>query len=758
MPTARHLLRVRGTVQGVGFRPFVFRVASELGLAGEVWNEGGSLCIDAEGDPAALRALRRRIAEHPPARALVESVEVEERPPAGAGAFAIRPSASADVSGVRVSADLATCAACLAEMGDPSDRRHAYPFINCTDCGPRYSIARDVPYDRPHTTMAAFTMCAECAAEYADPRSRRFHAQPNACARCGPRLWIEGRAAAEPIADAVAALREGAIVAVKGLGGFHLACDARDAASLARLRERKRRPHKPFAVMFPDLAGVARELVVGSLEAHALAGPRRPIVLLRRRPASSLPGAVAPGLDEVGAFLPYTPLHHLLVRAFGGPLVMTSGNLSEEPIATGNEEGMARLGGLSDLFLVHDRDIHMGEDDSVVRIVLGRERVVRRARGHVPEAISLPPGGVTTPGLAMGADLKGVFALVAGGAALLSQHLGDLESHATQSFLGAVRENLERLFAVRPEWVAHDLHPGYHSTALALRTGLPAVAVQHHHAHVASCLVDNGRDETVLGVAWDGMGHGTDGAAWGGEFLVAGLQEFRRAGRIRAVPLPGGDAAAREPWRMAVSHLRAAGLGTERLARHPRAVIEGMIRAGVNAGPTTSAGRLFDAVACLAGLRDVSSYEGQAAAELEAVSHPDAEPYEVPVGRREDGELELDPRPLVRQVVEDVDRGAAVAEIGGRFHAGLARALAEACVRLREDTGLRTVALSGGCFHNRLLTVLAVDRLRAAGFEVLLHARVPPGDGGIALGQAAVAVRRLQREHNRACASPSRAG
>ncbi len=728
---ARRVLRVRGTVQGVGFRPFVYRTALELGLRGGVWNDADGVVIDAEGTAEALDALACRIREAPPPRARVEAVEAVEAAPASLGPFAIRASDDGAPASARVSPDLAPCATCLAELEDPRDRRFGYPFTNCTDCGPRYSIVRDVPYDRPRTTMAAFTMCPACQGEYDDPRSRRFHAQPNACPACGPRLE-------SALEAAIAALREGAIVAVKGVGGFHLACDARSAGAVRRLRERKNRPHKPFAVMFPDLGAVAREAEVDGREAAALQGSRRPIVLLRRKTGTTLASEVAPGLRELGAFLPGTPLHHLLLRGFEGPLVMTSGNRSEEPIAAANEEALERLGGIADLFLLHDRDIHMRADDSVTRVELGRERVVRRARGHVPEAI--PLGFEAPPLLAVGADLKNALCLTTGDAAILSQHVGDLEHFEAQRFFGEVRENLERLFRVAPTLAAHDLHPGYHSTALARRTGLPLQGVQHHHAHIAACLADNGRRERVIGVAWDGTGYGDDGSVWGGEFLVADLAGFERLGRIRPVALPGGDAAVREPWRMALSHLVAAGLPTTSVGQPGRTTVEAMIRDGIGSVPTSSAGRLFDAVASLVGLRHVATYEGQAAIELEAVSDEDEdEAYRVPVSA-----LELDPRPLIQAVALDLSRGLSLGVIGGRVHRGLALAIGQVCRGIREHTGLEVVALSGGCFQNRLLTRLAEQHLRADGFEVLLHSRVPAGDGGIALGQAAVAAWRTR--------------
>jgi hydrogenase maturation protein HypF len=737
----RRIFTIRGTVQGVGFRPFVYRTARALGLAGRVWNDADGVVVDAEGEAVALDALGDRLARPDPPHARVESVAVEDALPSGAVGFAIDASDAQPPTSARVAPDLATCDACLAELFDPRDRRFRYPFLNCTDCGPRYSIARDVPYDRARTTMSAFAMCAPCAAEYHDPVSRRFHAQPNACRFCGPRLWIETArgelGSVDPVADAVAGLRDGAIVALKGIGGFHLACDARDAAAVERLRERKRRPAKPFAVMFADRAAVAREADVSESEAAALGGPRRPIVLLRMREDSTLAAGIAPGLREVGALLPATPLHQLLLRAFDGPLVMTSGNLSEEPIAADNDDARGRLATIADVFLLHDRAIHLRADDSVVRVSRGREQLVRRARGYVPEAI--PLGFRGPPVLAVGADLKNTLCLTTGDAAILSQHVGDLESYESQRFHDEVRAHLARLFRVAPALVAHDAHPGYHSTALARRMRLPLEPVQHHHAHVASCLADNERRERVLGVAWDGTGYGTDGTIWGGEILIADLGSFERVGRIRPVPMPGGDAAVREPWRMALAHLLSAGLPTDRV-RHPaRGSVEAMVRERVNVVPTSSAGRLFDAIASVLGVADVATYEGQAAIELEAIaSDADAEPYGLPIV---DGPLlELDASALIRAVVQDLDRGTTAPQVSARVHASLAHAIGAACRLVRERSRIGIVALSGGCFQSVRLTRLARARLEALGFEVLLHARVPPSDGGLALGQAAVAA------------------
>lgn len=731
----RRVLTVRGTVQGVGFRPFVYRTAVALGLAGSVRNDAEGVVVDAQGPLPDLDRLGEAIHTHAPARAVVESILVADAAPDLTEGFLILQSERAEPASARVCPDIATCPRCLAEMADARDRRHRYPFINCTDCGPRVSIARDVPYDRPNTTMRAFTMCARCAGEYADPVDRRFHAQPQACPACGPKLSFVPDAGGDPLAAALAALARGAIVAVKGLGGFHLACDATRPDAVRTLRARKRREARPFAVMFPDLAAVEREAVVDEPARRELASWRRPIVLLRRRPGSRLAPDVAPGLAEIGALLPYTPLHHLLLEGARVPLVMTSGNLTDEPIASGNDEARARLAPLADAFLVHDRDIQMRLDDSVVRVMLGSARVLRRSRGHVPEAIRLPVPA--PPLLAVGGDMKNAFALSAGDAAILGPHVGDLESHDSQRFFEEARARLATLFRVRPTAVVHDLHPGYHSTELARRTGLPALAVQHHHAHVASCLVDNDRADRVIGVAFDGAGYGPDGTVWGGEFLVADLAGSTRFARIAPMPLAGGDAAAREPWRMAFACRLGAGLPVEAASPAERAVLA-MLRSGSGTVITSSAGRLFDAVASLAGVCDRVTYEGQAAMELEAIGGDDAEPYPLPVV--EGPLLELDWRPLVRAVVADRAAGVPASRIGARFHAALAEGIADVAGRVRARTGLATVALSGGCFANVTLTTLAWRHLRRRGFEVLTHRRVPPGDGGLALGQLAVAA------------------
>jgi hydrogenase maturation protein HypF len=734
-------VKVEGTVQGVGFRPFVHGLATGLGLAGLVRNDSRGVFIEVEGDVHAVERFLSGLREPPPL-ALIERISTRPLPPDGRTGFAIV--GSSDTVGRRsvlVSADSATCADCLRELRDPADRRYGYPFVNCTNCGPRFTIVTDVPYDRPNTTMAGFGMCAGCAAEYRDPADRRFHAQPVCCPACGPRVVLRdarGRALpGEPVEAARALLRRGGILALKGLGGYHLAATAGDESAVAALRSRKHREDKPFAVMVAD-ASTARCLgEVNPAEEALLSGARRPIVLLRRRADAPLARAVAPGNRSIGVMLPYTPLHHLLV---GEPLVLTSGNVSDEPIAYRDEDAFANLGGIADAFLTHDRPIHVRTDDSVVRVFRGRELPVRRSRGYVPGPVPLPAGG--GPVLACGAELKNTFCLAQDGRAFVSHHIGDLENYET---LRAYREGIEhfsRLFDITPSLLAHDLHPEYLSTKYALEMSaardLPLAGVQHHHAHIASCMADNEWTGPVIGVAFDGTGYGLDGTLWGGEFLVADLTGFERAGHLLPVPLPGGAMAIREPWRMAAAYDVPAGLDVARRNAARWDAVVAMGRRGVGSPPTSSAGRLFDAVAAVLGVRDRVNYEGQAAIELE--QRADARERGTYPALLSDGSpFTIRGADLVAAVVADLRAGAGVPAIAGRFHNAVAGLVAAGAVRLRETTGLTTVALSGGVFQNLLLLERAVAGLEAEGFAVLVHHRVPPNDGGISLGQAAVA-------------------
>nr|WP_231333330.1 carbamoyltransferase HypF [Actinomadura graeca] len=726
-------VRVEGVVQGVGFRPFVHGLATGLGLSGLVGNDAGGVFIEVEGAPDEVGRFLDGLRARPPRLAVVERVTTRELAADGRAGFAIVGSDAAGERRALVSADSATCGDCLREMRDPGDRRYGYPFINCTACGPRFTIVTGVPYDRPNTTMAGFAMCGACAAEYADPADRRFHAQPVCCPSCGPALALHPPAD-DPLAAARALLADGGVLAVKGLGGYHLAARAADGPAVAALRSRKRRADKPFAVMVPD-AAAARELcVLDEAERALLCGARRPIVLLGRRPDAALADAVAPGGRSVGLMLPYTPLHHLLVTE---PTVMTSGNVADEPIAHRDEDALDRLGGIADAFLTHDRPIHVRTDDSVVRSFRGRPLAVRRSRGYAPEPL---PIGRGAPVLACGAELKNTFCLTREGRAFLSHHIGDLENHETlQAFEDGIG-HFRRLFGIVPELVAHDPHPEYLSTKYALELDLPAVAVQHHHAHIASCLADNGADGPVIGVAFDGTGLGADGTLWGGEFLVADLRGYRRAGHLAPVPLPGGAAAVREPWRMAAAY----GVPDDLpVARRPGwDAVTALAAAGPPLAPATSSmGRLFDAVAAVLGVRDSVTYEGQAAIELEQRADP-GERAAYPAAVTAGDVFTVAGSDLVAAVVDDHRAGTGVPVIAARFHNGVAALTVGAARRVRDATGLGTVALSGGVFQNMLLLERAVTGLSEAGFEVLTHHRVPPNDGGISLGQAAVATAR----------------
>ncbi|HEX5273163.1 MAG TPA: carbamoyltransferase HypF, partial [Gemmataceae bacterium] len=703
----RRAIVIRGIVQGVGFRPFVYNLAARLHLRGFVRNRAGAVQIEVEGEPPALDRFVGELSDRPPPLAQIEQLSWERRPPQGEAEFRIEPSAPDADAPVFISPDVATCPDCLAELLDPADRRSGYPFLNCTNCGPRLTIITGAPYDRSRTTMTSFAMCPACRAEYDDPGDRRFHAQPSACADCGPRLRLldaAGRpiATSDPLADFAAALRQGRVGALKGLGGYHLACDAGNPTAVAELRRRKHRDEKPFAVMVPDVAAAESLAEVGPEERALLLSPRAPIVLLPKRPGDTVAEDVAPRNPHLGVMLPYTPLHHLLLRAVGGkPLVMTSGNRSDEPIAYRDDDAVERLAGIADLFLVHDRPIHVRCDDSVTRVVAGAELPVRRSRGYAPRPVGLP-FECPVPILAVGGQLKAAFALGRGRQAFLSHHLGDLDHYeAYRRFVKDVAL-YEQLFGVVPQRIAHDLHPDYASSNYArersARLGTPLLAVQHHHAHMASCLAENGLDETVIGVSFDGTGFGTDGAVWGGEFLVGDYRDFRRAAHLRYVGLPGGDRAVREPWRMAVAHLTDAGAGLPdlraRLLPVELRTVERMLERRLNTPLTSSAGRLFDAVAALAGVRDRVSYEGQAAIDLEwlaeGIAANGAYPFDL-VGEP----LVVDTRPLIRAVAADVVRGAGAAFVARRFHSTLVEVIAAVCARLRAETGLGGVTLSG---------------------------------------------------------------
>jgi hydrogenase maturation protein HypF len=752
----RTRVRVTGIVQGVGFRPFVYSLASGLGLGGLVGNDVFGVFAEVEGAPEAVDEFMRALRADAPPLASIDQIATTPLRPDGSTTFTIAPSLSQGPRHALISADTATCEDCLAELADPGDRRFGYPFINCTSCGPRFTIVTGVPYDRPLTTMAGFVMCELCAREYHDLANRRFHAQPTCCPDCGPRLRLTDKTGAErpvdPLEGAAGVLAQGGVLAVKGLGGYHLAADARSDLATAALRARKHREDKPFAVMAAGVDEVRRLCAVDDVAAGLLTSRRRPIVLLPRLAGSDVAAPVAPGNRYLGVMLPYTPLHHLLVERAGFPLVLTSGNVSDEPIAYADDEALERLTGIADAFLTHDRPIHIRADDSVVRPFRGRASLVRRARGYAPEPVKVA-ATFARPVLACGAELKNTFCLASQDRAFVSQHIGDLENAETlRSFKEGI-EHFAALFEISPAVIAHDLHPDYLSTKYAMDladadAALELVGVQHHHAHIASCLADNGagaNGERVIGVAFDGTGYGTDGTVWGGEFLIAGLAGFSRAGHLAPVPMPGGAAAIRQPWRMAAAYLDAAFAGDPdpavAVARRNEArwaSVVAMARRGINAPLTSSAGRLFDAVAALLGVRDAVNYEGQAAIELEQLADPaETGAYRAAIGRGD--VLQVAGVDLVRAVADDLAAGVPREKIAARFHHGTAGVIADCCGLLRERTGICTVALSGGVFQNLLLLHSVVGLLEAAGFAVLTHSRVPCNDGGISLGQAVVA-------------------
>jgi hydrogenase maturation protein HypF len=755
VPVERRRIIIQGIVQGVGFRPFVFGLAVALHLHGLVRNQAGSVVIEAEGEAATLDRFLEQLECKPPPLARIDHLSWQPQTPRGDTGFCIETSTATADREIFFSPDVATCADCLAELNDPADRHYRYPFLNCTNCGPRLTIVRGAPYDRARTTMAAFPMCAACRTEYEDPANRRFHAQPTACLACGPQLQImnahgEPMAVAHPLASLAVALRTGQIAAMKGLGGYHLVCDARHEAAVGMLRRRKQRDEKPFALMVRDLMAAERICEIDAAERDLLQSWRRPIVLLRRRAEAGVAAAVAPGNPLLGVMLPYTPLHHLLLQELEEiALVMTSGNRSDEPIAYEDDDALQRLVGIADLFLMHNRRIHVRCDDSVTRVVDGKELPLRRSRGYAPEPIPLP-FECSRQILAVGGQLKGTFALGRGRHGFLSHHLGDLDHYAAfQAFVKDI-ELYEELFSIEPEVIVHDLHPDYASTRYARERGAgkqqPLLAVQHHHAHLASCMADNGLDGEVIGVSFDGTGFGTDGAIWGGEFLVGGYRDFRRAAHLRYVGMPGGEQAIREPWRMAAAHLLDAGLDmgllAQRIVPAQRQTIEKMLEKRFNTPWTSSAGRLFDAVAALAGVRDRVSYEGQAAVELEwlaLTTEPDGD-YPVAFGAGADGAFVVETQPLVRAVAADVGQEVAAARIARRFHSTMVALIVSVCERLRQETGLARVTLSGGVFLNALLTEEVVSRLHAEGFMAFRHRQVPPNDGGLSLGQLAIAA------------------
>ena len=766
----RRRVRVRGVVQGVGFRPFVYNLARNIGLRGFVFNSSSGVTIEVEGAAPAIEQFLDGLQRNPPVLARIEEFTTAAVDPCGDSEFVIHESLPERGEFALISPDVATCADCWNDVKDPANRRYGYPFTNCTNCGPRYTIIRDIPYDRPMTTMAAFRMCPECEAEYHDPANRRFHAQPNACPDCGPTLALAQAGTAMPdaamfgsspplvvLGEVRRVLREGAIVAVKSLGGFHLACDAMNEDALRRLRSRKKRSDKPFAVMARDVEAVESFCIVSDADRELLLSVARPIVILPRLPNAKLGRDIAPGNDTVGVMLPPTPLHLFLFGADPGSapefpaLVMTSGNISDEPIVTSNLAAWEQLAGVADWFLFHNRDIYMRTDDSVAKTFEERPRILRRSRGYAPQPIELD--SAVTELLACGAELKNTFCVTKGRYAFLSQHIGDVDNYETLQFLEETLANIKKLFRVEPKAVAHDLHPLYLTSRFARQLPLRKIGVQHHHAHVASCMAENRVREKVIGVAFDGTGYGSDGQIWGGEFLVADFAGFERRAHFRYIPLAGGDAAVRQVWRSALSWLREA-YGKElpsnlpllrKLSGRQVALVSQMLDRSFNTVLTSSCGRLFDAVAALIGICNEATFEGQAAIELEVATVNGVEgcyPFEI------EGEhpTKIDMRSTIRAIVADLlKNGQSRNVIASRFHNTIAEVIAEVCRRIRRSDGLRRVCLSGGTFQNLYLLDRATRLLRQSGFEVFLHSRVPPNDGGIALGQAVIANESLQR-------------
>ena len=755
----RRQIDVSGIVQGVGFRPYVYRLATERGLRGVIRNTSAGVTIEVQGPAERVESFVEHLPTDAPPLSRITNFVVREVECNGERDFRILHSEAGEEVKTLISPDVAICPDCLRELFDRADRRYRYPFINCTNCGPRFTIVRDIPYDRPSTSMAVFPMCPACQAEYEDPLNRRFHAQPNGCRECGPRVELWDRTGKlvpcrDPILEAASGLHAGVVVAVKGLGGFHLAVDASNAAAVALLRERKRRVEKPFAVMVPDIAAAEAICEIDAGSRKVLESMQRPIVLLPKKNNFRIPEEVAPRNRYLGVFLPYTPLHYLLLREGGfRALVMTSGNLSEEPIAIDNREAVERLGKLADYFLVHNREILLRCDDSVVRVHDAIPRQLRRSRGFVPVPVFLKDEQPSV--LAVGGELKNTVCLTKGKHAFLSQHIGDLENVESYGFFHEAIEHLQKILEIRPKLIAYDLHPDYFSTKWAVQqAGVELIGVQHHHAHIASCMAENHLEGKVIGFALDGTGYGTDGHIWGGEVLIAGYDAFERAAHLEYMPLPGGAAAIREPWRMAVSYL-SHHFGEDlwnldipfvhQLDRRKTELVLKAMKQDINAPLTSSCGRLFDAVAALIGIREKVNYEAQAAIELEMAITPgeDRDGYEVEILNTDHGVI-LRTRKMFQEIVEDLQRDVTIGEISRRFHVGLVQALVRIAELLRDKSGLTRVCLSGGTFHNVYLSRKLERRLSAADFEVFSHRDVPAGDGGLSLGQALIAATRCK--------------
>ena len=759
MSLLRKAIDVFGIVQGVGFRPFVYRLANQCALSGFIANTPAGVTIEVEGTPERIENFLQRLPREIPPLAKLTAISDRDIDSRGEHNFRIVATALGETARTLISPDIAVCDDCLREMSSPRDRRFRYPFINCTNCGPRFTIIRSIPYDRLRTSMDKFQMCTACQAEYDDPANRRFHAQPNACWDCGPQLQLLSASGApsdvaEPLRDATRLLQQGSILAIKGLGGFHLACDAKNSAAIDELRRRKHRIEKPFAVMVPHLKAARKFCELDEIATKQVLSPERPIVLLPVRPETDLPANIATSNRFLGVFLPYTPLHHLLFASGRfEALIMTSANLSEEPIAIDNQEAVQRLHGVADAFLVHNRDILRRCDDSVLRIAAGQPQQLRRSRGFVPVPVVIEHE--SRPILAVGGELKNTICIIRNNEAFLSQHVGDLENLESYNFFQEAVTHLQHILEVQPTVIAHDLHPDYFSTKWALeREDLQHVPVQHHHAHIVSCMAENHLDGKVIGIALDGTGYGTDGAIWGGEILIADYVAFERAAHLQYVPLPGGSAAIHEPWRMAVSYLSKQ-YGSSMLAldipfvneldhRKLHLILQ-MMQREVHSPRTSSCGRLFDAVAAIIGLRNNVTYEAQAAIELEMAAHTSTDEGAYPFDLSKEGNIwKIGTRSLFEWLIADLRKQSAVPDMSRRFHNGLAIALADLAAKLREERNLNRVCLSGGCFQNALLFEFTLNALRKKDFEVYFHCEVPAGDGGISLGQALVASRILQ--------------
>ncbi len=752
--TERRRVMVQGLVQGVGFRPFVYRLAHELGLSGWVVNSSQGVTVEVEAIPLQLDTFLSRLQNELPPHAAIHHLDWQSIALVGEQAFEIRHSNDVGAKTAIVLPDLATCPECLKEIFDPTNRRYRYPFTNCTHCGPRFSIIQRLPYDRPNTTMRLFEMCDECRAEYENPLDRRFHAQPNACPKCGPQLALWDKSSAtfavrdEALLATAEAIRQGKVVAVKGIGGFHLMVDARNAAAVSLLRSRKHRDEKPLALMYPSLENIKTDCEVSDLEAKLLTSSEAPIILLKRVGDDLAPN-VAPGNPYLGMMLPYTPLHHLLMRELGFPVVATSGNLSGEPICIDEHEALERLGEIADLFLVHNRPIARHVDDSIVRIAAGRELILRRARGYAPLPIELPENAPTL--IAAGSHLKNTAAVTSGRQAFISQHIGDMDTVQAYDAYQRVIHDFQQLYELHPSAVVCDLHPDYRSTRYAEELGLSVIRVQHHYAHVLSCMADNHLEAPVLGVSWDGTGYGTDGTIWGGEFLRVNERSFDRAAHLMTFRLPGGDQAVKEPRRSALGLLYAV-YGedipldlppVQAFSPSELALLKSALRKGINAPLTSSAGRLFDAVAALIGLRQYASFEGQAAMDLEFIQNGRISDKCYPFAVTDiTGDLDtprriLDLKLTIKAIVDDLRAGVAVGEIATIFH----NTLTEMIIYIAQQLGEKQVVLTGGCFQNKTLLEHTIDRLLAEGFSPYWHRNIPPNDGGIALGQIMAALK-----------------